>query len=198
MDLNLDKGRISGSNLWKGLAEFLNIAELREITFNSFSGTVNIQQGRARLDTALDSDVLRMTPKGVVGLDGILDLSLATALSPALLKKLDKRGKITSYLTDRDGWGQLPILLKGSVGQPKFGLDSAALIRQTETTVLNTLQQKLLKKTDDSPDNQTDDAKPADVQEQNQKKQSRKERKKEEREQRRKLLEDTLRGILVQ
>ena len=137
--MDIKDGRITGSGLAKALADFLSIDELRELKFSTFNGTVDVKQGRAHLDTELISTDVRMSPKGVVGLDGSLDLSLNAALSPTLMKKLDTSGKAMSFLTDQQGWSQVPLKIKGSFDHPRFNLDTIGLRQQAEEKLLDTI-----------------------------------------------------------
>ncbi len=203
--INLINGRITGSNLSQGLADFLSSNELRELTFSTFADTVAIKQGRALIDTEMDGTDIRMSPKGVVGLDGSLDVSLNAALSPNIMKKIDKRGKVSSYLTDQQGWNQLPLKITGNITQPRFSLDTIGLQKQAKERVFDILQQKLFgrdkdaekeEKQADSPEQATSQPRqPEDQEEQVQQKESKKDRKKR-RAARKELLEETLRGLL--
>ena len=91
-----------------------------------------------------------MAPRGDVGLDGTLDLALDLRLSPDLTRKLDSNGRFAQLLVDADGWGQLPLKIKGSLDRPSFALDSSvikgALKKKAEQKLQETLQEKLFGK----------------------------------------------------
>lgn len=142
--LNLADGRVTGAGLAQGLADFLNLEELRVLRFSKFGGSFTIDQGRVRIDSALDGSDVRMKPQGTVGLDGALDLALNASLAPALMQKLDQRGQFTRFLTDQQGWGQLPLKVAGSYAQPRFAMDTAGVRQQVEEKAREELQRRVL------------------------------------------------------
>jgi AsmA protein len=207
MDLN--DGRITGSGIARGLSDFLKLDELRELRFNTFGGTVNIKQGQAHLATEFNSTDVRMQPQGNIGLDGSLDLSLNAALGPVLMQKIDRRGHIASFFTDQQGWGRLPLKVKGSLDQPRFTLDTTGVRQQVEEKIIDTLQQRLLERTapkqppaeipdTESPQEIQEETPPVSEQQADQEtRQQRRQRKKEEkREDRRQAIEGILDDVL--
>ncbi|MBM4310726.1 MAG: AsmA family protein [Deltaproteobacteria bacterium] len=199
--IDLTDGRITGLGLAKSLADFLNLNELRELRFSRFGGTVNIARGQARLDTELNGDDVRMRPQGVVGLDGSLDIDLNAALSPAIMKKLDKRDRLALVLTDNQGWGRLPITIGGSLDRPRFSLDAAGLKEQAIENLQQRLIERLVPKEKPAADSGVETqqnlspAAPPEPEPQARQK-THKDRKKKQRQERRELLEDTLRDVL--
>lgn len=142
--LNLADGRVTGAGLAQGLADFLNLEELRVLRFSKFGGSFTIDQGRVRIDSALDGSDVRMNPQGTLGLDGALDLALNASLAPALMQKLDQRGQFTRFLTDQQGWGQLPLKVAGTYAQPRFAMDTAGVRQQVEEKAREELQRRVI------------------------------------------------------
>ena len=149
-ELLLQEGRLTGSNLVKGLSDFLDLPELSVMGFDQANGRFAINQGRLDLTSTLISQDLRMAPRGDVGLDGTLDLALDLRLSPDLTEKLDSSGRFAHLLVDADGWGQVPLKSKGSLTRPSFTLDSSvikgALKKKAEQKLQETLEEKLFGK----------------------------------------------------
>jgi AsmA protein len=149
-ELLLQEGRLTGSNLVKGLSDFLGLPELSVMGFDQANGRFAINQGRLDLTSTLISQDLRLAPQGDVGLDGTLDLALDLRLSPDLTEKLDSSGRVAQLLVDADGWGQIPLKIKGSLARPSFALDSSviksALKKKAEQKLQETLQEKLFGK----------------------------------------------------
>ncbi len=149
-ELLLKEGRLTGTNLVKGLSGFLDLPELSVMGFDQANGRFAINHGRLDLTSILISQDLRMAPRGDVGLDGTLDLALDLRLSPDLTRKLDSNGRFAQLLVDADGWGQLPLKIKGSLDRPSFALDSSvikgALKKKAEQKLQETLQEKLFGK----------------------------------------------------
>lgn len=152
--LVLVDGRLVSPALVKGFAAFLQLSDLNEIVFSDFRGKARIADGRAEIDSAIQSSRLKLFPKGTLGLDGTLNLAMDTRLSPELAARLDQRGKVTRYLLDADGWTQVPLLVSGSLQSPRYGLDPKGVQAQAGKVLQNELQRgldKLLKKSQSSP-----------------------------------------------
>ncbi len=146
--LLMQEGRLTGSHLVKGLADFLQLPELSVMGFDQAEGNFAINNGRLDLTSTLVSQDLRLAPRGDVGLDGTLDVGLDLRLSPDLTEKLGGSGRFSQLLVDADGWGQVPLKVKGSISKPRFALDSAvlkdALKQKAQQKLQKTLQEKLL------------------------------------------------------
>jgi AsmA protein len=91
----------------------------------------------------MTSDQIKLFPKGTIGLDGQLDLAMDTRLSPQLSGQLDSGGKVTRYLTDQEGWSQLPLLVTGDVTAPRFGLDPKGLQKKATEVIGKELGEQL-------------------------------------------------------
>ena len=146
--LALADGRLVSPALVKGFATFLQLNELNDIVFKEFRGKTRIVNGQAEIDSLLAGSRLKLFPKGTLGLDGSLRLALDTRLAPELAARLDRKGKVTGYLTDADGWTQIPLLLEGTLQAPRFSLDPKGVQAQAGKVLQQELQRgldKLLK-----------------------------------------------------
>jgi len=138
-------GRLIKPELVKGLSSILQLSELKDIQFKNFTAQFKVVDGKVKLDSQIISDRLKLFPKGSLGLDGSLDMGLDTRLSPELSAKLDKSASVTRYLTDEDGWTQMPLLLTGDFSSPRFGIDPKGLNRQAGKALGNELNRQLNK-----------------------------------------------------
>ncbi|BCA80036.1 AsmA family protein [Desulfuromonas sp. AOP6] len=175
-DFLFKDGKLSGSALVKGLAEFLSLEELREINVRESAGSFAIEKGKVLIQSTFAGSNARFSPKGALGMDGSLDLSLDLRLSPELSRKLDNKGKVSQFLTDSDGWGLVPLRLAGTLDKPRFGLDTSAAKEQVKEKAAQELQRQLEKKLfkgDEPAAGESDPAKDAG----------------------KKVLEDTIRGL---
>ena len=145
-NLLLDQGRLTGAGLVAELASFLNLPELQEINFREGKGSFTVNQGKVTLKGDLASNDLKMAPKGTVGLDGALDLILDARLAPALTAKLDRKGNVSQFLTDKEGWAQLPLQVTGTAAAPKFAFDASAVKGQLKQRAVEEVQKKLQEK----------------------------------------------------
>lgn len=150
-DVLLQNGKVTGAGLVTELADFLDLDELRVLSFQETKGNFTVNNGRIKLDSVLSSDKLQLAPKGSVGLDGGLDLDLGLRLSPPLVSKLGGRGgDLTTFLKDQEGWARVPLNLAGTVQKPRFSLDSSAIKNIAEEkakgALRKTLQEQFLDK----------------------------------------------------
>ena len=136
-------GRLVSPGLVNGLSSFLQLPELTDIQFDNFKSQFKIVDGKVRMDSQLLSKTLKLFPKGTIGLDGSLNLGLDTRLSPELSARLDKKGAVSSYLADKDGWTQMPLLVKGDISSPSFGLDPKGVKKQAAKALSNELGRQI-------------------------------------------------------
>ena len=129
-DMQIANGRVVSPGLVKGFASFLQLSNTDEIRFRDFQGDIRIVDGKLNIDSRIFNDDLKLFPKGSIGLDGTMNLSMDTRLSPQLAARLDSGGNMTKYLADKDGWSQVPLLVSGNYASPKFGLDPKGLQKQ--------------------------------------------------------------------
>jgi AsmA protein len=156
-DMTLRNGKLVSPGLVKGLSGALQVTDLEELAFDTFTGNLRIRDGKVLLDSKMNSSLIRLAAKGNIGLDGSLDLGLDTRLGPELSARIDSSGSLARYLRDEQGWTRLPLKLGGSFGTPRFGLDAKG-VQQEATKALQQelgkqLQEKLLgtPKTDADP-----------------------------------------------
>lgn len=138
-------GRVIKPALVNGFSTILQLPDMKEIAFDNFKGNVVVADGKLTLNSSLTSDQIKLYPNGDIGLDGLLNLSLDTRLSPQLSQRLDSKGKVSKYLTDRDGWSQVPLLVSGNFTSPRFGLDPKGLQSQAKKALSNELGRQLNK-----------------------------------------------------
>ncbi|HEY7745230.1 MAG TPA: AsmA family protein [Desulfuromonadales bacterium] len=139
-------GKLTGTGLVKGLADFVNLEELRTLNFKQAKGAFTITNGNVSLNSDFAGSDVRFAPQGTVGLDGALDVALDLRLSPALTGKLDRRGNVAQYFTDAEGWGQLPLKATGTLGAPRFTLDPSAVKGKVKEKAREEIEKKLQEK----------------------------------------------------
>jgi uncharacterized protein involved in outer membrane biogenesis len=155
-DFKIIDGKISNSEIARGLSLFVNVSELETIKFNKAEGTVTIRKGIAKLNSIFTSDKIKMDPKGNIGLDETLNLAFDLKLSPRLTDKA-VTSKIGKYLKDEGGWSSLPVLVTGTFSDPNYGPDMAKVGQKIIEKKVNKLLDKLLNKDRDKhkpPDTQ--------------------------------------------
>ncbi|NDY42698.1 DUF748 domain-containing protein [Dissulfurirhabdus thermomarina] len=142
--VRLADGRLTGTGLVQGLADFVGIEDLRVLHFRKADGRFTVKDGKVRLDARLGGGDVRLAPKGTVGLDGTLDLALGARLSPKLAARLDRKGGVTRYLADAEGWTLLPLRVRGTADRPRFALDAKAVKRQVKERAKGEIRKRVL------------------------------------------------------
>jgi AsmA protein len=140
------EGKLTGAGLVKGLADFVNLEELRTLSFRQAKGAFTVTNGKVSLNSDFDGSNVRFAPQGTVGLDGALDIALDLRLSPTLTSKLDRRGNVAQFLTDAEGWGQVPLKAKGTLGAPRFTFDTSAVKGKVKEKAREEIEKKLQEK----------------------------------------------------
>ena len=144
-DFVLREGKITNIPIAKELSLLFNIRELETINLDQARGTVNINNGTARLDSLFTSADLAMDPKGDIGLEGELDLAFDIKLSPRLTRKA-MSSNISEYLKDEQGWSSIPIICPGTFEKPACGPDPEKAVKQVIGKEINKFLNKLLNK----------------------------------------------------
>jgi AsmA protein len=144
-DFKILDGKITDTGISEGLASFLNIKELKTIVLNRADGTVKIRDGVARLDSIFESDDLAMDPKGNIGLDETLDLAFDLKMSPDLTKK-SIGADVRKYMKSEEGWGIIPLIVKGTLSKPRYTVDVAKASKRVIQKEADKLIDKLFDK----------------------------------------------------
>ncbi|HEY5675060.1 MAG TPA: AsmA family protein [Malonomonas sp.] len=147
--LRVGKGKVTGSPLLEQFSNLLGSPDLKVLSFNDFSGNYSLQKGLASLKADLDSSKTKLRPEGTIGLDGAMNMKLDARLAPALLESLGAAKELKQFATDADGWGMLPLQIKGTVNQPQIGYDTKALQKQATERVTQEASKQLMKKLGD-------------------------------------------------
>jgi AsmA protein len=117
-------GKLTGSGFMQELAGFLRADQLRVLRFSRYNGTFGIKGGVVTLNSELNGTDARLKTAGTVDFEKRLNMSLDLRLSPALTSQV-ARGDLGRFLTDSQGWGEIPLKVGGTVGSPGFSLDTA-------------------------------------------------------------------------
>ena len=145
-NFDLRDGEIKGSPILAELSQFLTNPELQILGFSRLYGSYGLKERQGRIDAQLESRRVFFAPRGSFSLDGSLNLSLPTRISPELMAKSGVGGMGADLLKDEKGWSLLPLKVKGNYSRPRFSLDSTAFKNQLEKGVVNEFGRQLQKK----------------------------------------------------
>ena len=141
-EINLQQGSVKGFPALEQLAGFLDSPTLKVISFQSLTGQYDLRDGLARIKGQLNSSKTKLISTGTVAIDGHLNLNLDARFSPEVLGKLGLNKVLKKTVADQDGWGTLPLLIRGTLDHPQVSYNSVALQDQ----VIEKASQKLLEK----------------------------------------------------
>lgn len=137
-------GKLTGSGFMPQLASYLKADALRILRFSRYAGDFGIKGGIVTLNSALDGSDAKFKTSGTAGFDKSITMGLDLRLSPAITGQV-VRGSAGRFLTDSQGWGILPLKVGGTVGSPRFTLDSAQAGEHLKGKLQEELSNRLLK-----------------------------------------------------
>ncbi len=142
-DVNVANGRLTGTGLAGGLAGFVGTDRLEVLGFDSLRGNVKLEEGRFNLDSRLEGDSVRMSPVGSIGIDGSVNLSLDMRVSREVASGIGSRDLVSALSRTGDGWTLVPVKVAGTLWNPRFSVDTAAVKDQLMERGKEELQQQL-------------------------------------------------------
>lgn len=137
-------GKLTGEGFMPQLASYLKADALRVLRFSRYAGDFGIKNKMVTLNSALDGSDARFKTSGTAGFDKSLNMALDLRLSPTITNQV-VRGSASRFLTDSQGWGILPLKAVGTVGSPRFTLDSAQAGEHLKGKLQEELSNRLLK-----------------------------------------------------
>ena len=145
-EFRLSQGGFSDVELLNQVSWFLDSPDLKQISFREFAGSYRLKDGKALIDSHMDGSRVKLTPKGSIGVDGSINLSLATRLAPEVLSRMGASDRLKQAFVDDSGWGVLPLEIGGSFADPRVGFDTRALERQVVEQATQEASDRLLEK----------------------------------------------------
>ena len=136
-DYTLTKGQLQNVDIARVIAQAVGAQELNDIEFDDFSGTMQIRDGKMRLQYQMEGrDVALASKEGTMSLDGTsVDMPFHLTFSPELSEKLKQRSSLAHYLSDDKGQTSISLKVTGSVRKPRVTLDSSGVKKQVSDTL---------------------------------------------------------------
>lgn len=144
------EGLVKETEIQNAIALFLGISELKIVSFESLVSNFSMKNKVLTQDSFLDSSRLQVKSAGTISTDGPLNLNFDSRFSPELMAKIKgPQAELTKYLADEKGWGGFILTVKGTLDNPKIGLDTSAIKKQATETAKEKLSEKLTEKLSD-------------------------------------------------
>ena len=138
-------GEVTGSPLLAEFASFLGNQNLKVLSFKVFTGDYYLNDGLANISGLIDSSKMQLAPSGTITVAGDMDLKLDARFAPATMFRLKVDKNIKRAMVDKNGWGLLPLQLRGNVDTPEFGFDTVALQRIATDKATTELSERIMK-----------------------------------------------------
>ncbi len=138
-EYSLQDGRISGSDVTRGLAAVLNMQELNDVPIKNMDGRFEVEKGKVRFNGSTDSVWFKAKAVGTIGLNGDLHVPVTMALSTRLSQQLDRRLEAARYMEKQNGRTIVHLNIDGSVKKPRVSLDVQKTGKQAADKVIDTL-----------------------------------------------------------
>lgn len=144
--LRIMDGKLTGYPVMDRLASFLNLPEMKEATFKSWSHSFKISGGKINTpDLKIATSGNDFLISGWQGFDGSLDYKLAVKLSGAVSNQFmstSVAGQVANLFKDKDGRVTLFLLVGGTTETPKFRWDTEAAQEKLRARVTEEVEKK--------------------------------------------------------
>ncbi len=144
--IHVTDGKLSGYPVMQRLAAFLDMQELREPVFKSWSNAFKISDGKISVpDLKVAASGNDFLLAGWHGFDGSLDYSLEIKLSEELSNRFSGKSvaqQLGSLFKDKEGRVTLLLLVGGTTENPTFRWDTKAAQERLKEKVSSELEKK--------------------------------------------------------
>ncbi|MGD8915790.1 MAG: AsmA-like C-terminal region-containing protein [Syntrophobacterales bacterium] len=128
-DLNINEVEFSGHPLFTKLAELFQAENLQQLRFSQVTARVLTKEGIANIKRLhLVGPIVQAEGTGTAGLvDNKLDLHLLLQIRAQYVGKIAPLRDIVTKISDKHGFVQLPLTVRGTFDEPVYGLDQGWL-----------------------------------------------------------------------
>jgi len=129
IDLNINEVEFSGHPLFTKLAELFQAENLQQLRFSQVTARVLTKDGVANIKRLhLVGPIVQAEGTGTAGLlDNKLDLRLLLQIRAQYVGKIAPLRDIVTKISDKHGFVQLPLTVRGTFDEPMYGLDQGWL-----------------------------------------------------------------------
>jgi len=140
--VDLHTCEVKQSAISDAIALFIGLPELRNPRFDRATFDLTIRDQRLFIEGLMQSNILKLDPKGIIDFDMRIDVLTDLKISPSLSARLPA-GRITQYLKDEHGWTTIPLKIGGTVDKPSVGINPAAMGRHIERGIKDFIEKGL-------------------------------------------------------
>jgi AsmA family len=140
--VDLHTCEVNQSAISDAIALFTGLPDLRNPRFDRATFDVTIRDERLFIEGLMQSNLIKLDPKGIVDFDMRIDMLTDLKISPSLSARLPA-GRITQYLKDEHGWTTIPLKIGGTVDKPSVGINPAAMGKHLERGIKDFIEKGL-------------------------------------------------------
>jgi AsmA protein len=116
-------GKIKNAEVSSSLLTLLGLQNLREIPMVKADSTFTVADSIVNLTTLITSKDLILDEKGTIGMDERLDLGIMVKASEKLAPKMLSQPSISQFLSEEQGWTNIPLRVSGTITKPSYSID---------------------------------------------------------------------------
>jgi len=140
--VDLHTCEVKQSAISDAIALFTGLPDLKNPRFDRATFDVTIRDQRLFIEGLMQSNLLKLDPKGMIDFDTRIDMLTDLKLSPSLSARLPA-GRVTEYLKDEQGWTTIPLKIGGTVDKPSVGINQAAMGRHLGRGIKGLIEKSL-------------------------------------------------------
>lgn len=141
----LTKGEIRKSKISDAIATFTGLEELRTLTFKDALFKFNFRDEKIGITGDMNSEYIKIIPKGVVDFDQNADLKAEIKVAPSLTDNLARNIRIPDLITDDKGWTIIPLKITGKMNDPSVSLDTSGIKKEIEKKIRKKIEKEIMK-----------------------------------------------------
>jgi len=141
----LTKGEIKKSKISDAIVTFTGLEELRRLTFRDALFRFNFADERIGITGYMNSDYIKIIPRGVVDFDQKADLKAEIKVAPSLTDNLARNIRIPDLFTDDKGWTIIPLKIAGKMSDPSVSLDPAGIKKEIRKKIKKKVEEEIMK-----------------------------------------------------
>lgn len=134
--LSISGGRLYNYQPLQKLSSFINVDELRDISFEKLENTIEIKDKRVVIpQMEIKNSAINLTAEGYHGFDNYMEYKFRVKLKEVLSKKFNrKKAKTENYEEDKEGIN-IFILMKGTPDNLKVQYDRKSAIKKLQKNI---------------------------------------------------------------
>jgi hypothetical protein len=141
------KIQIKDVKVAQAIARLTSVEDLRNPTFTDSRFDYVIREQKVNIDGYMNSERIKFSTRGYVGLDKAIDMEADLWLDKLLARRL----VVTQVIRGEDGSAVLPLAIRGTTEAPKVNIDAERVIKKEIDKRLDRMFERLLPKKTEEP-----------------------------------------------